>query len=169
MNVSYPRLSSSVSSAMCETSVSAPGITTNQRNQNILTTLRAANHLFNQWEEDAEAGEIQHLYMDHDSELYDHWENIREAERWFTKAETMTTSAAPEFYQLSVLREMQSEVKWGFRLVEWECLVGTLPCDCGGAGLGVGAGSLPCGWVGAGLGAGVGWVYPCGPASLARP
>jgi len=39
--------------------------------------------------------------MDHDSELYDHWENIREAERWFAKAETMTTSAAPEFYQLS--------------------------------------------------------------------
>jgi hypothetical protein len=85
-------------------------LSVNERNQDILAALRAANHLFLQWNEDTKIDDIRHLCQDHNSVLNDHWENIRDAEEWFTSAQKLATNAAPEFYQLRVLREMESFV-----------------------------------------------------------
>jgi hypothetical protein len=78
-----------------------PGLQVAQRNQNIINNLRAANNLFLQWNEDSYEEDLnREQYENHDSELNDHWENIREAERWFTTAEQLPTRAAPENYPL---------------------------------------------------------------------
>jgi hypothetical protein len=45
----------------------------------------------------------------HNSELDDHWENIREAEKYLTSVKHKTDSHAPENYSLSLL-DMQAEV-----------------------------------------------------------
>jgi hypothetical protein len=55
-------------------------LSVNERNQDILAALRAANHLFLQWNEDTKIDDIRHLCQDHNSVLNDHWENIRDAE-----------------------------------------------------------------------------------------
>ena len=82
----------------------------NQRIRNILDALRAANHLILQWDEDTYMGDIMRLYSDPNSVLNDLWENIREVEAFFTRAQKVNNRSTPENYELDVLQEMENEV-----------------------------------------------------------
>jgi hypothetical protein len=80
------------------------------RYQRILHDLRAANHLFDQWDEDTEAEDIRHLYKDGSSELHDHWENIRWATQWLVDAQNIGGSDAPDRFPIAALNELQSVI-----------------------------------------------------------
>jgi hypothetical protein len=85
-------------------------LTVDQRNQNILRHLRAANSLFSQWSEHTEWDELEPLYQNFDSVLNDAWEDIRDADMFFTRVKDNTDDLLPDFYPLDVLLDMQKEV-----------------------------------------------------------
>lgn len=86
-------------------------VTPIQRNKTIISDLQAANRLFARWNEGSDTEQLQKMYINnHNSELNDHWENIREAERYLTSVKHKTNSHAPENYSLSLLLDMQAEV-----------------------------------------------------------
>jgi len=80
------------------------------RYQRILHDLHAANRLFDQWNEDTEADDIQPLYKDGSSELHDHWENIRWASQWLVDAQHVRGLDAPDRFPMIALNELQSVI-----------------------------------------------------------
>jgi hypothetical protein len=88
-----------------------PNLTVAQRNQNILRDLRAANSLFLPWSEHTEESEFGPLYQDFDSVLNDAWENIRDAEMFFTKVQdSPDDELCPDSYPLDDPLDIQTEV-----------------------------------------------------------
>jgi len=81
-----------------------------KRYETILDALREANRLFNRWDQDTDAEEIQHLHQDGSSELNDHWERIRWSTEWLVKPQNREGSTAPDGSHLKLLYHLRSVI-----------------------------------------------------------